>query len=178
MLALIAGSAILLGGAAMPRFCLQNQTLLYVLGEARMALGDHEGGLQMIGSAANQSKDKASATEGETASKPAVENKDKGTPVCTRKPAVQSPKGRMVVMVRKPDVQAGGYLQLAKLEKFDFDAAVFEQQFDRHMQHEAAVHSAAAAQNTLRKVRMELERQGIAVPPAFPAAPVPPTFKQ
>src|SRR3954454_15329556 len=76
MVALIAGSAILLGGAAMPRFCLQNQTLLYVLGEVRMVVGDHDGGLQMIGFAANQSKDKAAATEVITAPKPAVENKD------------------------------------------------------------------------------------------------------
>ena len=118
MLALIAGSAILLGGAAMPKFCLQNPTMLYVLGEARMAVGDHEGGLRMIGFATEQKRNGSAQAVNETAKPAATDTK---TPVCTKRPAVQNSKPRVVAMVRySPEATRAQFVQMAKLDFADF----------------------------------------------------------
>ena len=177
MLALIAGSALLLGGAAMPKFCLQNPTMLYVLGEARMAVGDHDGGLRMIGYATEHNGTGTLQTVKETAKPAATETK---TPVCTKRPAVQNSKSMAATMVRyqMPQSKRAKYFQLAKLDYADFplqgvERAKFEQEI-----HRATEASYAArvehSRHVLSQVRMELERQGIAVPPAIAIAPVPP----
>src|SRR5512140_3803146 len=97
MLALIAGSALLLGGAAMPKFCLQNPTMLYVVGEVRMALGDHDGGLRMIGNAAQQTE-KAPAQVKDADAKPAPNVSKTTSEVCTRK-AMTKPSEKAPVMI-------------------------------------------------------------------------------
>ena len=176
MLALFAGSAILLGGAAMPKFCLQNPTMLYVLGEARMALGDHDGGLRMIGYAAEQKGNGTTHAVKETEKPAATDTK---TPVCTKRPPVQNSKPRMVAMVSylTPSKRAE-FVQLAKLDFTDLPMQGIDRvRFERDM-HRAAEASRAAqvehSRHVLSQVRVELERQGIAVPPAIAVAPVPP----
>ena len=179
MLALIAGSALLLGGAAMPRFCLHNPTMLYVIGEVRMAVGDHDGGLQMIGVAANQNGS-AQAQTSET-SKPATKATEPESKTCTKVPATTpSPKSRVVVMVRHSDLPSPDqYLQLAKLENVDFSSASFDEaKFESQMRQAAEMREAQRARHTFKKVRMELERRGIAVPPRFPEPPSTPTVIQ
>jgi len=167
MLALIAGSALLLGGAAMPKFCLQNPTMLYVLGEARMAVGDHDGGLQMIGNA-TQEKDKA--PEMKPAATPA-----KKTPVevCT-KTQVHIAKTPVTVSYRKFEMpSADQYMQLARLEQVNFASPSFDEaRFEAKMQHAVAQREAEHVRRTMSHVRVELERRGIAVPPAIPQAPM------
>jgi hypothetical protein len=179
MLALIAGSALLLGGAAMPRFCLHNPTMLYVIGEVKMAVGDHDGGLQMIGFAANQNGS-AQAQSSETP-KPATKTAEPESKICTKTPAASpTPKTRTVVMVRHSDLPTPNqYLQLAKLENVDFTSASFDEaQFESQMRQTSEIREAQRAQHTFKKVRMELERRGIAVPRAFPEPPSPPTIVQ
>jgi hypothetical protein len=179
MLALIAGSALLLGGAAMPRFCLHNPTMLYVIGEVRMAVGDHDGGLQMIGFAANHNGS-AQAQSSETP-KPAVKTTEPESKICTRTPAATpSTKTRTVVMVRHSERPSPDqYLQLAKLENVDFASTSFDEaKFESQMRRAAEMREAQQAQHTFKKVRMELERRGIAVPQAFPVPPNPPTVVQ
>src|SRR6185369_17185375 len=176
MLALIAGSALLLGGAAMPRFCLHNPTMLYVIGEVKMAVGDHDGGLQMIGFAANQNG--SAQAQSSEAPKPATKTAEPESKICTRTPvAAPTPKPRTVVMVRHSDLPTPSpYLQLAKLQNVDFTSASFDEaQFEAQMRQAAEMREAQHAQHTLKKVRMELERRGIAVPQAFPVPPAPPT---
>ena len=160
----------------MPKFCLQNPTMLYVLGEARMAVGDHEGGLRMIGFATEQKRNGSAQAVNETAKPAATDTK---TPVCTKRPAVQNSKPRVVAMVRySPEATRAQFVQMAKLDFADFpmpgmDRAKFEREI-----HRAAEASRAAqiehSRHALSQVRMELERQGIAVPPAIAVVPGPP----
>jgi hypothetical protein len=186
MLALIAGSALLLGGAAMPKFCLQNPTMLYVIGEARMALGDHDGGLRMIGSAAERN-DTASAPVAEKTSVMPAAQKQAAPTMCKKQDA---PKSSDVVKNTKSvafiyhgeSPREPKYVELAKLENVDFaslrfDHAKFEQKMRRAQEYRGA-EAAEQARRTVIQVREELERRGIAVTPAMIAPPVPPTVHQ
>jgi hypothetical protein len=177
MLALFAGTALLFGGAAMPRFCLHNPTMLYVIGEVRMAAGDHDGGLQMIGFAANHDgSDQAKET-----SKPVTKTAEPGSKTCTKTPApVSSPKPRVVAMMRRSNLPSPNqYLQLAKLENVDFSSPSFDEaQFESQMRQAAEMSAAQRAQHNFKKVRIELQRRGFAVPPSLPEPPRTPKLIQ
>lgn len=185
MLALIAGSALLLGGAAMPKFCLQNPTMLYVIGEARMAFGDHDGGLRMIGSAAERN-DKSSPVAEQKSAMPASQKqaapmmcKKQGAP---KTDAVKNTKSVAFVYRHANSPRENKYIELAKLENVDFASMPFDRaKFENEMRHAQEYRGAAAAEQARRtviQVREELERRGIAVPPAIIAPPVPATVRQ
>jgi hypothetical protein len=181
--ALIAGSALLLGGAAMPKFSLHNPTLLYVLGEARLAVGDHDGGLRLIGSAASQKEKATDSVKSLEASKTSAPAKSAApAPTMCRESGAKPAKG-----VSKAHVSMSSFrhfegassedlVQLAKLERANFAGVPFDEaQFQSAMRQ--AAQDRAAAQNeqvrtTLTHVRAELQRHGIAVPPAVPAPPL------
>lgn len=163
----------------MPKFCLQNPTMLYAIGEARMALGDQQGGLQMIGYAAAKTDNSAKASKIESA-KPQAKPVEDGTK-CARtapKPLPQSVVTVRPTMVKyrysqRPDHE---FVKLAKLERVDFGAQGFDQAaFAEHMRRTSEAQKAAQAEQlhrTLARVRYELERQGIAVPLNIPQPPV------
>src|SRR6266567_2674691 len=170
ILALIAGSALLLGGAAMPKFCLQNPTMLYVIGEARMAVGDHEGGLRMIGYA-TQHNDKAPAQAAET--KPAATTTKTPVEVCTRKAKAPVTKASTMVAYRDFETPSPDqYMKLAKLEQVNFAVPSFDEaKFEAQMRHAAEQRGSAQAEHmrrTMTHIRVDLERRGIAVPPGIP----------
>jgi hypothetical protein len=184
MLALFAGSALLLGGAAMPKFCLQNPTMLYVIGEARMALGDHDGGLRMIGSAAERN-DKPTPVAEQKSVAPAAQ-KQAAPMMCKKQDAprtnaVKNMKSAAFVYRHVENPRDNKYVELAKLENVDFSSSFDRVKFEQHMRQAQEYRGAAAAEQAQHKmiqVREELERRGIAVPPALMAPPVPPTVRQ
>lgn len=185
MLALIAGSALLLGGAAMPKFCLQNPTVLYVLGEARMAIGDQDGGLRMIGSAAQHHDTSATPAAEPKQAAPASEKQPAPT-MCKKqdapKPSDASKNTKSVAFIyrRADSPRENKYVELAKLENVDFTNAFDRARFEQHMRRAGEYQGAKAAEQarrTMIQVREQLERSGIVVPPATMVPPVPPTVQ-
>ena len=170
----------------MPKFCLQNPTMLYVIGEARMALGDHDGGLRMIGSAAERN-DKPSTSEAVQKTVAPAAQKLTAPMMCKKQAAPKSDttknmKSVAFVFRQAQHPRERKYVELAKLQNVDFasmsfDRANFENQMHRAQEYRGA-QAAEQARRTMIQVREELERRGIAVPPAMIAPPVPPTVRQ
>jgi len=185
MLALIAASALLLGGAAMPRFCLHNATMLYVTGQVRMAMGDREGGLRLISAAAQQSGQLEASVA--PASNPKASTVAATVAPKCAKPVVPSDSGhaKFVVYSRSAEPSPASFMDLAQLKNVDFTASPFDQaKFAAEMRHAAELRSAAnekERRRTMARVRTELERRGIPVPPnvmgmGAPEAPMVPTI--
>jgi hypothetical protein len=176
LLALIAGSALLLGGAAMPKFCLHNPTMLYALGEFRMAIGDQEGGLRMISHAAEQ-RSMADPSVVQAAAPAAARAVANDPAKCTRtvakvQPSVSKARPTMVSYRFEQGPTSGELMNLAKLERTDFASVGFDQaRFTEEMQRATEAERSQHLRRTMAHVRSELERRGIAVP-EIPAPPI------
>ncbi len=197
ILAVIAGSALLLAGAAMPNICLHNPTLLYALGQAKFALGDQEGGLRLIASASQQNDSSdVSAPAKPQAAKVAATSKPACTVASAAKPVMVStnaaPKAapaiepvtvnKRFVVFHEPRAHQDKFVQLARLDRetfkgLPFDQAAFVAQLEGAAREREQVR-AADLQATLSRVKADLERRGIAVPATLgvtvPEPPVPP----
>jgi hypothetical protein len=64
-------------------------------------------------------------------------------------------------------------MQLARLEQVNFTSPSFDEaRFEAKMRQAVAQREAEHVRRTMSHVRVELERRGIAVPPAIPQAPM------
>jgi len=188
VLALIAGSAILFAGAAMPKFCLQNPTALYIVGQARVLLGDRQGGLNLIAYAAQPKEQTATTVEVCPRTVKATEAKSAAPKVTEQMKKVAAVSGptkqkfifrTFVTPKTMSEADVAKLVQIARLDSSQFAPHFDRVKFGAEMERaEAARYEAQQeieAQRTVQRVRRDLERRGIqiALPPAPPVAPVP-----
>lgn len=180
ILALVAGSALLLGGATMPKICFHNAKLLYMAGQVRMAIGDRDGGLRLISSAAQISNGSSAQAniEETTAAKPAQECSTAKQPTMVASSAQSSQKH----WFSRRELDPAKLQAVVKLDPIMHGVAFDQVAFEKHMkvvEGEAAEARRDQLRTTMARVRTDLEHRGIPVPPGFgvtaPAPPAAPT---
>ncbi len=184
LLAMVAGSSLLLAGAAMPKICLHNSALMYLAGQAKLVLGDQEGALRLLSCAAEQQQGSNALQAKNAASTNQLQASTNSTitkTVTTRsesKPA--SPKVTLGSTTQEqPNVVFASYgpdpkkiaklVEVAQLHRGEFpgnfDFSSLQAELDRAANHRAAAQK-EYLRHEMKQVRMNLERNGVPVPPS------------